>query len=188
MRLCLRCRVIEPRYPDPALSDNVIELRRWSFDDLHCIAEASADPVIVADTTVPEQWSVDAGREFIERQWSRVDNGEGVSLAVHSHELGRAVGFAVMMLRPQAGVIGLGYWIVPSARGRGHARRAATLASDWGIGRGGFARIEAWTAPDNVASQSVLAAAGFEFEGRLRSFLTTGNTRSDALVYSRIAG
>ena len=91
-----------------------------------------------------------------------------------------------MMLRPQAGVIGLGYWIVPSARTHGYATRAALLASDWALGHGGFARIEAWVEPDNVASQRVLAAAEFALEGCLRSFLVVSGERSDALVYSRI--
>jgi [ribosomal protein S5]-alanine N-acetyltransferase len=84
-------------------------------------------------------------------------------------------------------VIGLGYWIVPSARSRGYASRAAALASTWAIGDGGFARIEAWVEPNNIASQGALVAAGFELEGRLRSFLVNGAARSDALVYSRIA-
>ena len=91
------------------------------------------------------------------------------------------------MLRPQPSVIGLGYWVVPSARQRGLDRCAVALASDWAIGAGGYARIEAWVEPDNRPSQSVLAAVGFELEGRLRSFLAVGDLRSDALVYSRLA-
>lgn len=178
--------VMGVRYPDLPLGDGVVGLRLWSLDDLRCVEEASTDPRIPPGTTVPAQWSVDAGREFIERQWSRVEQGQGVSLAVHAHEPNRAVGLISMMLRPQAGVIGLGYWIVPGARGRGYATRAATLASDWAIGEGGFARMEAWVEPDNVSSQRVLAAAGFALEGCLRSFLEVGGERSDALVYSRI--
>ena len=84
-------------------------------------------------------------------------------------------------------MIGLGYWVVPAARQRGLARRAAALAGDWAIGVGGFARCEAWVEPHNTASQSVLEAAGFDLEGRLRSFLVIGETRSDALVYARVA-
>ena len=87
----------------------------------------------------------------------------------------------------QPSVIGLGYWVVPSARQRGLGCRAAILASDWAIGSGGYARIEAWVEPGNLASQSVLHASGFDLEGRLRSFLAIGDSRSDALVYSRIA-
>lgn len=175
------------RYPDPLPSDDELLLRPWTFDDLGCIEEAGIDPRIPGGTTVPAEWSVDEGRAFVERQWGRVEANEGVSLAMHSHALGRAVGLVAMMLRPQPGVIGLGYWVVPSARRRGLARRAVALASDWALGPGEFARIEAWVEPDNLPSQSVLTAAGFELEGRLRSFLCFGNTRSDALVYSRIA-
>jgi len=51
----------------------------------------------------------------------------------------------------------------------------------------GFARVEAWVEPSNVASIGVLESGGFEPEGRLRSFLTIGSTRSDALVYARTA-
>lgn len=174
-------------YPDPSLTDGAVTLRPWSPDDLGCIEEATTDPRIRAHTTVPGRWSEGEGRAFIERQWGRVEAGEGLSLALHDHGLERAVGLVSLMLRPQAGVIGLGYWVVPSARGRGLARRAVVLASDWAIGAGGHARCEAWVEPDNVASQSVLAAAGFELEGRLRSFLASGGARSDALVYSRIA-
>lgn len=174
-------------YPDPELSDNRVVLRCWTLDDLHCIEEASTDPRIPAGTTVPEHFTPEAGRAFVERQWSRVDRGEGVSLAIESRALGRAVGLVAMMLRPQAGVIGLGYWVIPSARGEGSATAAATLAGEWAIGRGGFARIEAWVEQDNVASQAVLSAAGFEPEGLLRSFLATAGGRSNAFVYSRIA-
>ena len=156
------------------------------MDDLECIAEAGQDPRIPAGTTVPAEFSASAGRAFIERQLSRLDNGEGISLAIEANESGRAVGLVVMMLRPQPGVIGIGYWVIPSARNRGSATAAATVASTWAITDGGFARIEAWVDPDNTASQLVLSAAGFEKEGRLRSFLTTGPRRSDAFVYSRV--
>jgi RimJ/RimL family protein N-acetyltransferase len=173
-------------YPDPALGDDVLLLRPWSLDDIECVREASTDPSIPSTTTVPSIWSIEAGREFVRRQQGRIDSGEGVSLAIHALDASRAVGLVSMMLRPQPGVFGLGYWVVPSARRRGFARRAARLASDWAIGPGGFARIEAWVEPTNESSRSVLSAAGFELEGRLRSFLTIGDSRSDALVYSRV--
>jgi RimJ/RimL family protein N-acetyltransferase len=63
---------------------------------------------------------------------------------------------------------------------------ALSLASTWAITESGFVRAEAWVQPENVASQRALIAAGFECEGRLRSFLQIGGHRYDALVYSRI--
>jgi ribosomal-protein-alanine N-acetyltransferase len=173
-------------YPDPPLTNPPVELRRWSFDDLACIEEASTDPRIPSGTTVPRKYTTEEGRAFVERQWSRVESGEGVSLAIHSTDLGRAVGLIVMMLRPQPGVIGVGYWVVPLTRRQGIASRAVSLASTWALDVAGFARIEGWVEPDNLASQSVLLRAGFEREGRLRSFLATERGRSDVFVYSRV--
>jgi len=175
------------RYPDPLLADGTLTLRPWSFDDLDSVREAGTDPSIPNNTTVPSRWSAEAGHDFIARQLRRVEVGDGISLAMHAVELDRAVGLISMMLRPQPGVIGLGYWVVPSARRNGFARRAVTLAADWAIGPGGFARIEAWVEPHNHVSLSLLLATDFELEGRLRSFLVFGDSRSDALVYSRIA-
>ena len=56
-----------------------------------------------------------------------MDNGEGVSLAIRSSDHGRAIGLIVVMLRPQPGVVGIGYWVVPSVRGQGMANRAALV-------------------------------------------------------------
>ena len=179
--------VIQLSYPRPDLRADVLRLRRWSLDDLACIRDASADPPIPEGTTVPAEYSDDAGRAFIERQWSRLDNGEGISLAIESIPLGRAVGLAVLMLRPQVGVAGLGYWVVPSARRCGYATCAVQLLSDWALAEIGLERVEAWVEPDNAASRRVLETVGFELEGRLRSFLAFPTRRADALVLSRIA-
>src|SRR3954466_10598123 len=120
-------------YPQPELCADAVRLRRWSMDDLACIREASADPRIPAGTTVPAEYGDDAGRAFVERQWSRLDNGEGISFAVESTRLERAVGLVVLTMRPQSGVAGLGYWVVPSARRTGHATCAVRLLSDWAL-------------------------------------------------------
>lgn len=101
---------------------------------------------------------------------------------------GEALGSVVLMLRPQPGVAGLGYWLVPSARGRGAATRAAALLSSWALDVAGVARVEAWVEPGNEASRRVLAAAGFQQEGTLRSFLAFQSRRADAVVFSRIRG
>ena len=124
--------MISLSYPQPDLRDDALRLRRWSLDDLGCIWDASADPRIEEGTTVPAEYSDGAGRAFIERQWSRLDNGEGISLAVESTRMARAIGLVVLMLRPQAGVAGLGYWIVQSARRHGYATCAVRMISNWG--------------------------------------------------------
>lgn len=162
-------------------------LRPWRSDehDLDVVRQASGDPLIPLGTTVPVPFTPGAGREFVERQRRRTEHWQGWSLVV-TDPAGLAVGSIALMLRPQPGVAGLGYWILPPARGQGHAARAARLLTAWGLGACGLARIEAWVEPDNEASVRVLAGAGFREEGLLRSFLTLGGRRSDIRVFSRL--
>jgi [ribosomal protein S5]-alanine N-acetyltransferase len=173
--------------PDPPLADDRVALRAWTDDDLACIREASEDPRIPEGTTVPAAFTVEEGRAFVRRQWSRLDDGTGLSLAIVDRAGGDAVGAVVLMLRPQEGVAGIGYWLVPRARGRGLATAAVRLLSGWALGDAGLARVEAWVEPDNAPSLHVLERAGFEREGVLRSFLSFSGRRADAVVLSRIA-
>ncbi len=173
-------------YPDPDLSDDVVRLRRWEQGDLDCVRQASTDSRIPQGTTVPAVFTAGLGLAFIERQWRRAETGEGVSLAVADAGTDAARGIAVLLARPQPGVVGIGYWIVPVARGRGLATHAVGLLSHWAL-QAGVARVEAWVEPENAASQRVLTAVGFRREGVLRSFLRYGERRVDAVVFSRTA-
>ena len=107
-------------------------------------------------------------------------------MAIGDGRTSEALGCVVLMLRPQAGVAGVGYWLVPGARDRGYATRAVGLLTTWGLDVRGLDRIEAWVEPGNDASVRVLSKCGFEREGRLRSFLPFPTRRADALVFSRI--
>ncbi len=174
-------------YPDPELSDDVVRLRWWNEGDLDCVMEASADSRIPQGTTVPPVFTAELGLAFIERQWSRAETGEGISLAVADVSTDEARGVAVLLVRPQPGVVGIGYWVVPRARGRGLATHSVGLLSHWALAEGGIARVEAWVEPENTASQRVLEVAGFRREGVLRSFLSHAESRADAVVFSRTA-
>lgn len=171
-------------YPDPALGDGQVGLRRWRASDVECIRLAGTDPRITAATTVPVEAAPDEAIAFIRRQWSRADEGQGVSLAVVELDDDRAVGLVWVALRPQQHVGGLGYWVAPPFRGRGVATAAVRLVVPWAFEALHLQRLEAWVEPDNLPSQRTLLGAGFAQEGRLRSFLTIGGRPSDALVFS----
>ena len=162
-------------------------MRPWRDTDLACVEQASQDHRIPLGTTVPARYTPQAGLAYIARQHARLTSGQGVALAVADQRTDKAVGHINLMLRPQAGVAGIGYWIVPAARRQGIGSRAVSLTTSWGLSTDNFARIEAWVEPDNHASQRVLEINGYLQEGRLRSFLTFGTRRADVLVYSRIA-
>jgi RimJ/RimL family protein N-acetyltransferase len=173
-------------YPDPDLTDDVVRLRRWAAGDIGCIREAAADDAIPEGTTVPVPFTEEAALAFIARQLGRAERGEGLSLAIADAASGLARGLVWLGVRPHPGVLGIGYWLVPEARGAGLARRAVVLATRWSLLQGA-ARVEAWVEPDNEPSQRVLRAAGFQREAVLRSFLAFETRRADAVVFSCVA-
>jgi [ribosomal protein S5]-alanine N-acetyltransferase len=173
-------------YPDPALSDGRIGLRKWREADVECIRLASSDPRIPRDTTVPADFTLAEGLAFIHRQWRRATYGEGVSQAIVEADSDRAVGLMWVAMRPQHYVGGLGYWVVPPARGLGVATAAVRLAVAWAMNTLSLRRLEARVAPENLASQRVLFRAGFRLEGRRRECLTDSDRSRDALVFSAL--
>jgi RimJ/RimL family protein N-acetyltransferase len=177
--------VVALSHPAPELTDGVVRLRSWALDDVDCIEQASTDPRIVEATTVPVACTPAAARAFIARQLRRPETGEGLSLAIAGAAGGQALGLVWLGVRPQHGVLGIGYWVIPAARRQGLGARAVRLASDWALGRDGVARVEAWVEPGNLASQRLLISVGFAREGVLRSFLAFASRRADAVVFSR---
>lgn len=92
-----------------------------------------------------------------------------------------AVGLICALIRPQSGVVGLGYWVVPPERGHGYARRAVGLLATWILNETEMTRVEALVEPDNLASRRTLEQCAFQEEGCLRSVL---DGKYDAIMYS----
>ncbi len=161
----------------------MVRLRRWARRDLPCIEAAATDPCIPRRTTVPAVFSTTEGLAFIERQWRRQSDGEGLPLAIERVGTESAVGFVVLLFRREPAVVGLGYWVVPQARGHRFAGRAVALLAPWALRLGAVNRVEAMVEPDNVASRRTLEGAGFQHEGLLRSYL---DGTLDVLMYSLI--
>ncbi len=171
-------------YPVPDLNTRRIGVRKWSLDDLGCVAAASSDPTIPQGTTVPAEYTDEGGREWIRRQWSRQTDSEGLSLAIVDLGRSTAVGLVYLGLRKPEGNCELGYWVVPRARGCGFATDAVTVASRWVLLHTAVVRLFAHVVPGNEASLRVLEKAGFAREGVLRSFLPIEDSMSDVISLS----
>src|SRR5690242_10532883 len=139
-------------YPDPPLTDGVVVLRRWERGDLGCVEEAAQDPDIPKGTTVPATFTPTEGLAWIERQWSRHDEGTGLSQAIADAASNEALGAGVLMAR-KPGSFEIGYWLIPRARGLGFGSRAVGLLARWAVTAVPLARVEALVMPDNIASQ-----------------------------------
>lgn len=151
------------------------------------VEEAARDQSIPLITTVPTTWTPDAGRAFIDRQNSRLSDGEGWSLAILERASQRAIGqIGLWISHLHNGRADLGYWIVPSSRGRGAASEALQALSDWAFDHLDVDRLSLYIQPTNTASIKTAVHAGFEYEALLRSWERIGGTQHDMWSYVRI--
>lgn len=142
------------------ISNARFRLRGWELDDLPCVEEASREQAITKITSVPSKYSTQSDKAYIRRQQHRNDDGQAVSFTIEDIDAGKAVGMATLCTRPEDGVVGIGYWVVPSARGKGVANNAVQMLFAWADEQN-ISRIEGLTEKDNTASQKILLANGF---------------------------
>jgi ribosomal-protein-alanine N-acetyltransferase len=162
-------------------------LRPWRESDLGVLAEAATDPCITSITTVPATYTAEAGYAFLRRMVELSAGGVTVPRAIADRVTGSVVGHISLRLRDlDLGRVGLGYWVLPSARGRGVAREAVTGLSNWAFDQLGSRRVELCIEPWNEPSKRVALSAGFVQEGLLRNWQVVGGRRSDAEMFSRV--
>ena len=157
------------------LDDGVIAVRPFAEEDVPAIAAACTDPEIARWTLVPEPYTEDDARAFV----AEAETAYAVVDAVADALVG-----AISLDRVAQGNGQIGYWVAREARGRGVATRALRLVAGWGLARGGFARVQLLTEPENVASRRVAERAGFTNEGLLRSYAEMKGRRCDMLIWS----
>jgi len=110
---------------------------------------------------------VEGDREWIEHQWSRRTSGQGLSPAVIDAETSEAVRLAHLGLREPEGHCEIGYWVVPSARGRGIGTQSVRLSSRWVLSETEMYRLFAHIVPGNAASLATMDNRGLTREGCL---------------------
>ncbi|MEU4675382.1 GNAT family N-acetyltransferase [Micromonospora sp. NPDC023737] len=161
-------------------------LRPWVEADAPAVQAALSDPDIARWN--PQGWPVDEERtlNWLRRRadWSA---GDHASLAVADATDGTLLG-SVSLYDIHDDEAEIGYWVVPSARGRGVASRAVTLLTRWGFEQLGLHRIELCHATANAASCRVAERAGYRLEGTLReSFRYGDGRRHDEHLHARLA-
>jgi ribosomal-protein-alanine N-acetyltransferase len=164
--------------PDPSLTDGVVTLRPPEDRDLEAIEQGINDREVVL-------WfghsRLTAG-EILELNRIRWRQGTGATFAICEDD-DRCIGHVWLNLADQRRG-GVGYWLLPEARGRGLATRSVRLVSRWGLRDLGLARLAVHTEPGNQASQRVAERCGFKREGVLRSYGDNDGRRVDNVVFS----
>ena len=87
----------------------------------------------------------------------------------------------------QDGLAEIGYWVLPTARGRGVAPRALVLVSDWATGDLGLHRLELEHSTRNTPSCRVAQKARYPLESTKRSSALLEDGWHDLHLHVRLA-
>ncbi|HUY72035.1 MAG TPA: GNAT family protein, partial [Gaiellaceae bacterium] len=87
----------------------------------------------------------------------------------------------------ERGIIEIGYWLYPRARGRGIATKVARALAEYAF-KLGVHRVTAYVSVDNLQSERVLERARFTREGVLRSMPKPDGGRVDRTIFSLLPG
>ena len=175
-----------PPWPGTPPSADGVLLREFSSDDLPMALDLATDPYVAMVGSLPAHASEAQAIDWIERNRRRWADRVGFSFAVAEAVTGRAVGQLGLWLADlEQGRAQIGYFVMPSARGRGFAAAAlaAATAFAWTIPQ--LQRIELHIEPWNVASVRTAERAGYAHEKLLRAHREIGGQRRDVLLYAR---
>lgn len=176
-----------PDLPGGVLSDGVVALRPIDESDGPSTYELRSRPDVSGRSVVGTPMDPAVVTRQCAESASRWLAGQRAELTIRDAADGTYLGeIALFYFEPLLREAMIGYALTPQARGRGLAARAARLVTAWGF-EIGMARMTAGTAPDNVASQRVLEAAGYHREGLQRSKLPgPGGTRIDNVQFAKL--
>jgi RimJ/RimL family protein N-acetyltransferase len=163
----------------PALAEQGFRLRLPTETDVPAITAACQDPDIQRWTRVPSPYHEQDARRYVEFSRQSLERGTGaVLLAVPDDPRGAPGGdllAAIGLSIDTADFSGeLGYWVVPSARGRGIATRGCRLLCRFGFDQLDLGYIGLIAAAGNDGSNGVARRLGFTHEGTLRAAMLDG--------------
>jgi RimJ/RimL family protein N-acetyltransferase len=135
-----------------------LRLRCWRSADREAFAEMNADPEVMLDLGGPlSRAASDAKLDRYAAAFRR----HGFCRWVIESRIGDFLGYTGVMPSPPEHPLGphfdIGWRLVRNAWGNGYVTEAARAALDDVFGRVGLAEVAAYTAPDNLRSQAVMA-------------------------------
>ncbi|WFE24890.1 GNAT family N-acetyltransferase [Solwaraspora sp. WMMD791] len=174
------------------ITEGGVRLRMFLPDDAPAVAQACDDPLTRRFVPgMPQPYTVAEAMHWITEGSTAAWAAGGAAWAIAdpaTDQLYGCVGLSRAV--PERRQIEIGYWMVPSWRGRGLAT-AATIAATRHAFTSGFDRVELLTDGENVASQRIALAAGYTREG-IRRGAALGPAggdapRDDLVVWARLA-
>ena len=170
-----------PLAPDPPLTDGTVLLRASESGDVSAIEAGIHDPDVIR-WIGPTQGS---GTDVIALNRQRWASGSP-TLSICERD-GMCVGLVWINVRETDQTTGwVGYWLLPTARGRGLATRAVRLASSWALREMRVTNLRLTTEPENVRSRRVAERSGFRQIDLLHHQATIDGRLIDQVVYELV--
>jgi RimJ/RimL family protein N-acetyltransferase len=174
-----------PPWPDAPPAAGGVVLRPFTDDDVPMVVDLATDPYVPLIGTLPAQATEEEARAYLERNRGRWAEGRGFSFAIAEAATGRAVGgLGVWLSELRQGRAEIGYAVMPSARGAGHAAAALAAGTAFAWTLPGLHRVQLHIEEDNAASIRTAERAGYLREGLLRSYMEIGGRRRDMLLFA----
>jgi RimJ/RimL family protein N-acetyltransferase len=172
--------------PEGLRARNVI-LRLPLLEDVDAILPAFTDPEIRDAGNLPA-----FGREELVASLQDLpllaEQGRLLALAALDAETGEVIGGGMLHhLDAERGIVEIGYWVFPPARGRGVATTIARMLAEHAFSLG-VERVAAYVNVGNTASERVVERAGFTREGVVRSMPKPDGRRVDKTLFSLLPG
>ena len=175
------------RGPQPTLMGSQVLLRPWGPADANAVFAACQDVDIQRWIPVPSPYAHTDAVDYVTEAAPKAWEQGGAVFAVVQGVTGAVAG-SIGAHGMSDGVVSVGYWTVPSARGRGITKDALRTLASWFVADGGAARVELVVEPLNIGSIRVAEAAGFTREGLLRQRFLLRGRRADVIMYSKLPG
>jgi RimJ/RimL family protein N-acetyltransferase len=164
-----------------------VVLREFQEADAEVGRELSTDPYVPLVSTLPPDATIEQAQDWVERNRERWVTGKGFSFAISDPVSGRGLGQIGLWLDElHHGRASAGYFIAPSARGRGLAADALTALTSFAWTIPGLYRMSLFIEPWNGASLRTAERAGYERAGLLRGYMEIGGTRRDMVVWGAL--
>ena len=157
-----------------------VNLRVMEKEDLPLFAEWLNKPEFIGEYNPLRQIS----RTEIEKDYDK-RSLEQTGFIIEKKD-GSKIGYMwhFIVVHPALKLLEIGYFLVPSERGKGYCTEAVNIMVDYLFLSKNIERIQAQTDVRNVGSQKVLEKAGFKREGTIRKLFFLRGQLRDACLYS----
>ncbi|MFJ1651535.1 GNAT family protein [Streptomyces sp. NPDC088337] len=169
-----------------------LRLRAWREDDVPAVLKGLNDPESLRWSSMQAGPMDEAeALAYVAQRIEHWERGRHAPYCVTDAATDEVLGSVELhQIELRMGHGGVGYWLLPEARGRGTVTRAVELCVRWGFEQLGLHRIDLGHAVGNTASCRVADRCGFAYEGVLRGFLPAAGepgTYYDTHLHARLA-